>query len=362
MIRFTAVLEEEGKAARALAFESSADSITLGRDSKCDFQIPVPAISRQHCRIYFQDDTYIIQDLRSTYGTLINGKKLESDEKKVLSSGDIIELASVRITVSIELEESAQEVSAVGEKTQALAAKAVEEILSGINQGSAHDEGPYLRVLNGFDEGTRFVFGNSNEWYMGRSKDCDFIINDPNISRRHAIIRKDWEGYYVEDLGSKNGVLVNDKKVVKRRFLRHRDEILIGPVKLLFVDPNYELFNAIDQIEGFENNNKYEDEAPKEEEEVSASGVADIEPPPDGGNEASGAEGGGDAPSAPAEGAESQPAGEGNPAAEEDELPDDIDADLLEPVEEKSSFGIIALIVGGIVLVIGIILLVLLFL
>ncbi len=361
MIRFTAVLEEEGKAARALAFESSADSITLGRDSKCDFQVPVPAISRQHCRVYFQDDTYIIQDLRSTYGTMVNGKKLEGDEKKVLSSGDIIELATVRITVAIELEESAPAASTVGEKTQALAAKAVEEILSGINQGNVHDEGPYLRVLNGIDEGTRFVFGNSNEWFMGRSKDCDFIINDPNISRRHAIIRKDWEGYYVEDLGSKNGVLVNDKKVLKRRFLRHRDEILIGPVKLLFVDPNYELFNAIDQIEGFDNANKYDDDSQSEphDESAPAEQLADIEPPP-----------GGDKPAeeaAPAEAApppegEGQPLAEGDDLGDDDVLPDDIDADLLEPVEEKSSFGIIALVAGGVVLVIGIILLVLLFL
>ncbi len=360
MIRFTAVLEEEGKAARALAFESSADSITLGRDSKCDFQVPVAAISRQHCRVYFQDDTYIIQDLRSTYGTMVNGKKLEGDEKKVLSSGDIIELATVRITVAIELEESAPAASTVGEKTQALAAKAVEEILSGINHGNAHDEGPYLRVLNGIDEGTRFVFGNSNEWFMGRSKDCDFIINDPNISRRHAIIRKDWEGYYVEDLGSKNGVLVNDKKVIKRRFLRHRDEILIGPVKLLFVDPNYELFNAIDQIEGFDNNNKYDDDASSEQAaDGSAEHLADIEPPPEGEKapeENPPAEDASKAPEAP------QPEGEGEDLGEDDVLPDDIDADLLEPVEEKSSLGIIALVAGGVILVIGIIILVLLFL
>ena len=201
MIRFTAVIQEEGKAPRALAYESGLASITLGRDSKCEFQIPVPTISRQHCRVYFRDDAYIIQDLRSTYGTLVNEKKLEGDEKKVLNTGDIIELTNVRITVSIEIaNKDEDETVGISEKTQALAAKAVEEILSGIGRSQDQDECPYLRVLNGVDEGVRFVFGNSNEWYLGRSKDCDFIVNDPNISRRHAIIRKDWQGYYVEDV------------------------------------------------------------------------------------------------------------------------------------------------------------------
>lgn len=361
MIRFTAVLQEEGKAARALAFESEADSITLGRDNKCEFKIPATTISRQHCRIYFQDQTYIIHDLRSTHGTSVNGKKLEGDEKKVLNNGDVIDLANVRITVSIEVEQ--QEEVGIGEKTQALAAKAVEEILSGINLGQSHDEGPYLRVLNGIDEGTRFVFGNSNEWYMGRSKDCDFIINDPNISRRHAIIRKDWEGYYVEDLGSKNGVLVNDKKVIKRRFLRHRDEIVIGPIKLLYVDPNFELLNAIDQIEGFESNDNYgyeateggepsEVEAPKDPE-------ADIEPPPGAEGESSIVNG-----TVPVEGESSEGAAAADPSGEvEDDLPEDldIDEDLLAPVEEKSSIGMAVIIGGGILFVVLLAILILLF-
>jgi len=120
VIRLMAVLEEEGKAPRALTYESSAPYITIGRDSKSDFQIPSTTISRQHCRISLVDDTYLVTDLQSTHGTSLNGKKINPGEKKVLNDGDIIELAKARVTCSMEDEKLILADSS--EKTQAVAA------------------------------------------------------------------------------------------------------------------------------------------------------------------------------------------------------------------------------------------------
>lgn len=60
MIRLNAVIEIEGQAPRALAHESTAQAIILGRDGSADFQIPLSTISRQHARIAEADGLYVI--------------------------------------------------------------------------------------------------------------------------------------------------------------------------------------------------------------------------------------------------------------------------------------------------------------
>jgi pSer/pThr/pTyr-binding forkhead associated (FHA) protein len=48
---------------------------------------------------------------------------------------------------------------------------------------------------------------------IGRSKDCDIQVNDPNVSRRHAEVRRAGDSYVLVDLDSTNGVEVNGKRV-----------------------------------------------------------------------------------------------------------------------------------------------------
>jgi hypothetical protein len=69
---------------------------------------------------------------------------------------------------------------------------------------------------------------------IGRSKDADCVLRDPNISRRHAELRLansgDWQ---IVDLGSTNGVKVNGRRVSSSR-LRPGDEVVLGTTTLLF--------------------------------------------------------------------------------------------------------------------------------
>lgn len=220
----------------------------MGRDVTADFQLPLPTISRHHARIVEVDNVYMVEDLGSTHGTILNDKKLEQNEKKVLNNGDIIQLTRAKITCAIDSEKVAS--AAVGEGTQAIAARAVQGILGRL--GDAKSEGPYLRVLNGADENTRFPLAAPlTEWTLGRSKDCECVLNDPNVSRRHATLKKDWNGYVIQDLGSKNGVLINESRISKVRRLKDRDEITIGPVKLIFIDPDAGLLDALKDVPGF---------------------------------------------------------------------------------------------------------------
>ena len=68
---------------------------------------------------------------------------------------------------------------------------------------------------------------------LGRSRDADVQIEDPNVSRRHAELRRQGDTWMVADLGSTNGVKVNGRRV-EHAVLKPGDEITLGLSRLSF--------------------------------------------------------------------------------------------------------------------------------
>jgi len=69
---------------------------------------------------------------------------------------------------------------------------------------------------------------------LGRSRDCDIVLDDVGISRRHAEIRPGPDGWAVVDLGSTNGVLVNGEEVRGPRLLHPGDHLELGSTEIIF--------------------------------------------------------------------------------------------------------------------------------
>lgn len=63
---------------------------------------------------------------------------------------------------------------------------------------------------------------------IGRSPDNDVPIPDPEVSRRHAQIVRQANGYAIVDLGSTNGTFVNDVRATTLTPLKHGDDIRLG--------------------------------------------------------------------------------------------------------------------------------------
>lgn len=248
MIRLTAVIEYDEGRRQAIAHESDDAVVSIGRDEGVDFRIPLATVSRQHARITRIDGLYFIEDLGSAHGTLVNGRKLDPQERSKLSDGDMVELTKAVITCNIEAPELAVDEA---EMTQAIAFRAVEGLLGKLDDASK--ELPFLRVLNAEDEGRKFELEPAlSEWHLGRSKACQFVLSNPNISRKHAVIHRDWRGFTIEDAGSRSGILVNGTEVAGTHRLVDRDEVSLGPVKLLFIDPDQELVAALKDVPGFD--------------------------------------------------------------------------------------------------------------
>ncbi len=68
---------------------------------------------------------------------------------------------------------------------------------------------------------------------IGRSKECDIRVSDPNVSRRHAEIRQEGSTYWIVDLGSTNGIAVNGR-ALKRSKLDEGARITLGSTELVF--------------------------------------------------------------------------------------------------------------------------------
>lgn len=87
------------------------------------------------------------------------------------------------------------------------------------------------------------LVGDSKEWTLegdslivGRQENCDLVIPDPAVSRRHAeLVRRD-DGWWIADLESSNDTFVNGAMVKERR-LHPLDRIKIGSTELVYLDP-----------------------------------------------------------------------------------------------------------------------------
>jgi Protein of unknown function (DUF3662)/FHA domain len=69
---------------------------------------------------------------------------------------------------------------------------------------------------------------------LGRSRDCDIVLEDSSISRRHAEIRPQDGGWTVADLGSTNGVRVNGRTVRGAPALQDGDRVELGSTEIVF--------------------------------------------------------------------------------------------------------------------------------
>jgi hypothetical protein len=74
------------------------------------------------------------------------------------------------------------------------------------------------------------------EVVLGRSREADLRLADTNVSRKHAAIRRVGNTYWVADLESTNGTLVNGKRVTRQQ-LEHGDRITLGATEVVFELP-----------------------------------------------------------------------------------------------------------------------------
>jgi predicted component of type VI protein secretion system len=81
------------------SFSIARDVTVIGRREDCDFRIPLGEISRKHCRLVKDNGDLRVEDLGSSNGTFVNGKRVQS---AAIQAGDTLQCGSVVFGVQID--------------------------------------------------------------------------------------------------------------------------------------------------------------------------------------------------------------------------------------------------------------------
>jgi pSer/pThr/pTyr-binding forkhead associated (FHA) protein len=185
---------------------------TIGRGEECEVVLDGETVSRRHCSITQWGSAHFILD-SSRNGTFVNGQRIT---QRQLSDGDQIRVGQNLMIVHLP--------PAVG--TSALASKATTPQLVTPLIGIK----PRI-VVKGLEEGVTQPF-NDERITMGRRLDNHLVLDGDNISRQHVAIERRTGEYFICDLGSANGVYLNDERVESAP-LRDGDRLRIGSFSLV---------------------------------------------------------------------------------------------------------------------------------
>ena len=90
------------------------------------------------------------------------------------------------------------------------------------------DRVPLLVAVEGPLAGNKYQISPDEEIVLGRSEECSIHIPDSEISRQHASLTLHNAGIWVQDAGSRNGVFINEKRIVRPTELRPGGRLRMG--------------------------------------------------------------------------------------------------------------------------------------
>jgi pSer/pThr/pTyr-binding forkhead associated (FHA) protein len=221
--------KDQGPSAeRAIEFAEGTDEVRIGRRADVELPLPFPALSGLHARLTRSSDGWRIEDLGSTNGTRVDGERLAPGNPRPIAPGAQVVLGEVTLIFD-------GEVSPVlgAEGTATIARRLVSDLFAAA-PGTAT---PTLSIVSGVPGRPALRLEDLERRYLaGRVETCDLQLLSDEISREHAAFVRRWDGVVVKDLGSKNGILVNEAPVVEQR-LHDGDLVRIGPALLRISDP-----------------------------------------------------------------------------------------------------------------------------
>jgi pSer/pThr/pTyr-binding forkhead associated (FHA) protein len=201
---------------------------TIGREN-ADVLLTHNTVSRKHAKITIAGGRALIEDLGSTNGTLVSGRKLNVGEQIELTDGSEVEFGSVVLkykaadfqTPTCDEDEVS---SAHSEETPI-----DEETASSVVEDSQVEAKPIARLVS---TNSSMVFDLFDGKYaIGRRQGAnDIVVSDPYASGRHADLVVEEGMFTITDVGSTNGTLVNGVKLEPQvaRQVQPGDEITIG--------------------------------------------------------------------------------------------------------------------------------------
>ena len=218
-------------------FDSDRAQILLGRRGGVDVLLPHAAVSLVHARIERRAGDgggYQLIDDRSTNGTLLNGARIAPGQWCPIERGDQIAIGEFLLAVA---DAEGGEVSA-GESSISIARRMVAEVMGVLGPGAEHPTLTVAQPGQGSPRDAQLAVAEVGRRYtIGRAPGCDLVLADPSVAPEHLLVRRDYRGVSVVDLGSPHGLYINDRYAAEERGLRDGDLLQVGKITLRFSDP-----------------------------------------------------------------------------------------------------------------------------
>lgn len=243
----TLELTINGKPHRAVL--RPGEVLLVGRDPTCQVVVPDRSVSRRHAEIRRVGDNWVIRDLGSRNGIHLNGTRAETI---TLSNGTQVRIGSAHDgpLLTFTLPESSPEPPTQRPAPPAASVPAQRPrpeppVVSPLEPPVVSPlEPPFPPPAPSPPPQTRSepprtgrpeiaAFDATGTTTIGRSADCDIVLYDLLVSRRHAMIRQSGNRYHLIDLGSTNGTYVNGRRI-SRSLLNAGDVVSIGHYELTF--------------------------------------------------------------------------------------------------------------------------------
>lgn len=183
------------------------DRVIIGRSRGCEVCLPDMAVSTRHAEIRLLGNEYAIVDQGSVNGTSVGGRPLIAHRPHKLRSGDVLSIAGFRLRFYTGAARPQEDRDAAVDQARS--------ILQRVLSRSGHSAPPVLTIAAGPGRGTCFDLPEPPAILcVGRDRECAVrLLDDQDVSRRHAEVRVETDGVFLRDLGSRNGVQVHGQRV-----------------------------------------------------------------------------------------------------------------------------------------------------
>lgn len=192
--RYTITIIEENNIRDICLNDFNKNKITFGRAQSNDIVFSSLLVSSNHGYFEICDNRLRIVDNSSTNGLYINNNKMNDC---ILKDGDSIKIDNP-----------------------------VEPLDRGIIM--------IFTLGNNFQEWQQFDLGSKDNVSIGRSADCDIVLNHVTVSLKNAIIVRHENSFVISVVGNTNNVMLNGRLLSGQNVLKERDVILIANAKLIY--------------------------------------------------------------------------------------------------------------------------------
>lgn len=254
-------------------------SYTIGRSTKNFIVLPEEAgISRKHLEVCVSEEagTLQVKNLSSLSALVINGEEREEGEvaesfqvqgfEFVIKKEQTPELkppASPEQDLDSKNDEAPFLSEAPPKKDVASPPQAAGEVLAPVSSTEkttvmedsqmGGQWAVYLKVYTEEGQDSPDIFKlkpHQTSWTVGKDKNCDLVLEDSHISRKHFQIQKEGASYFIMDLKSSNGTVLNDKelKPKKNYLLESGDSIFVLDMEIFFEVKNLALEKEIARL------------------------------------------------------------------------------------------------------------------